>query len=230
MSASGRNDDVGSGGEAKEESADAKIERLTTEIEELKESLIGVPEASAEWFQIKAGIKDRDIERMLLIEKKRCDGVVKTFFEENPHVLEAAPECPVCLEKMWDSTVPIRHICCGKLICHECHSQGGNVLNICPLCRGKAPGTIDENASIMKDKAESGIAWAQADVGQMYFLGMHVPKDMEKAFSLLSEAAEKGSTKGKDYLGNYYFDIENYEEARRWYEAAACRGDNKITF
>lgn len=53
---------------------------------------------------------------------------------------------------------------------------------------------------------------------------------MEKAFSLLSEAAEKGCTKGKDYLGNYYFDIENYEEARRWYEAAACRGDNKITF
>ena len=106
MSASGRIDDTSSGGELEEESADAKIERLTTEIDELKASLTGgVPEWSDEWIKIKTDIKDKDTKRLLLIEKKRCDDVVKEYFEENPHVLEAVPECPICFEKIWTRSV-----------------------------------------------------------------------------------------------------------------------------
>ena len=103
-SSSGRRDDDDGSDNEEEETSDAKIERLVTEIEELKASLIGVPEGSDEWFQIKTDIKDRDVERLLLIEKKRCDEVVKEYFEENPHVLEAIPECPVCLDKMWGTS------------------------------------------------------------------------------------------------------------------------------
>ena len=224
MSTSGR-DDAGSNNE-EEESADAKIERLVTEIEELKASLIGVKELSAEWFRIKTDIKDRDIEGLLLLEKKRCDGVVKKYFEENPHVLEAAPECPVCLEKMWDSIVAVRFVCCGKLICNKCNSQGGSVLNTCPLCRGEAPSSSNENTSIIQKKSDSGIAWAQADMGKCYLYGCGgVPTDMEKALSLLSEAADKGSSKAESYLGEYYTDMANYEEARKWHEAAAAEGE-----
>ena len=227
MSASGRDDTAGSGGEVEEESADAKIERLTTEIDELKASLIGVPELSAEWFRIKTDIKDRDIERLLLIEKKRCDDVVKTFFEENPHVLEAAPECPVCLEKMWARSDAVRNVCCGKLLCNKCSSQGGDAfLDACPLCRGEAPGSFDESMSILKEKADSGVAWAQAEMGKIYVDGLFgFPKDIEKGLPLYTEAVEKGSTDAKEFLGEYYFGIENYEEARRWHEAAAAEGE-----
>ena len=70
MSTSGRNDNYGSDNE-EEETSDAKIERLATENEELKASLIGVPELSDEWFRITTDIKDRHVERLLLIEKER---------------------------------------------------------------------------------------------------------------------------------------------------------------
>ena len=76
-----------------------------------------MPERSDEWWQIKTDIKDRDIERMVQLEKKRCDDVVKEYFEENPHVLEAVPECPICLEKMWHGSTTVRYVCCGKHIC-----------------------------------------------------------------------------------------------------------------
>ena len=225
-SSSGRRNDAGSD-EVEEETPDAKIERLATEIEELKASLIGVPELSDEWFRIKTDIKDRYVERLLLIEKKRCDGVVKEYFEENPHVLEAAPECPVCLEKIWDDSVSMRYVCCGKQICKKCDFQGGDAFeSSCPLCRGEAPESDDDIMSITKEKADAGIAWAQADMGKCYLYGHHgVPKDVEKALALFSEAAEKGSASAKHTLGHYYFGIANYKEARRWFEAAAAEGE-----
>jgi tetratricopeptide (TPR) repeat protein len=53
---------------------------------------------------------------------------------------------------------------------------------------------------------------------------------VEKAFSLLREAAEKGSAEAKGFLGEYYLNHGNYEEARRWYEAAASDGGMYETF
>ena len=225
MSTSGRRDDAGPE-EVEEETADAKIERMVTEIDELKASLIGVPELSSEWFQIKTDIKDRDIERLVLIEKKRCDDVVKDYFEENPRVVEAVPECPVCLEKMWDGFGTVQYVCCGKEICKKCDSQGGDALDTCPLCRGKAPGSLDEMLSITREKADSGFAWAQADMGKCYLYGNDgVQQDEEKALSLLSEAAEKGCARANANLGLYYFQNTNHEEARQWLEAGAAEGE-----
>ena len=219
MSASGRND-AGS-----DETSDAKIERLATEIKELKASLIEVPELSGEWIQIKTDIKDRDVERLVLLEKKRCDEVVKQYFEENPHVPEAVPECPICLEKMWVRSVTVRYLCCGKQICSKCDSQGGDAMYTCPLCRGEAPTSMDKTVSITKEKADSGIAWALEEMGNNYLHGLYgVPTDVEKAFKLFRKAADKGSAVAKGPLGYGYLEIENYEEARRCFEAAAAEG------
>ena len=55
-----------------------------------------------------------------------------------------------------------------------------------------------------------------------------MPKDVEKAKSLLSEAAEKGSTRANGLLGQYYLlhaENTNCEEARRWFEASAADGE-----
>jgi len=126
---------------------------------------------------------------------------------------------------MWVSTAKSRYLCCGKLICKKCDSQGGVVLDTCPLCRGKAPESDDEMLSIYNEKAGSGIAWAQAEMGKYYLYGLRgMPKDMEKALSLLREAAGNGSIEAKTSLGTHFYGIENYEEARQWFEAAAARG------
>jgi TPR repeat protein len=63
-------------------------------------------------------------------------------------------------------------------------------------------------------------------MGNNYLHGLHgVPRDVDKALSLLSEAAEKGSAEAKSYFGFYHFENGNYEEARRWLEAAAAEGE-----
>ena len=87
------------------------------------------------------------------------------------------------------------------------------------------PGSPDASLSIKKEKADSGVAWAQAEMGRSYLFGSNgVPKDVEKAKSLLREAAEKGDSAAKESLGFQYLHDANYEEARRWFEAAAAGG------
>ena len=210
-----------------QEGPDAKIKCLAEEIDELEASLVGVPEASKAWFKVKTSIKDRDIERLILLEKKRCDDVVREYFEENPDVLEAVPECPICLEKMFDYNGTVHYVCCGKAGCKKCESRGGVALNVCPLCRGHVPHSMDEYTSILKEKADSGIAWAQADLGLQYLHGKDgVERDVEKALSLLTGAAEKNDLKAKEFLGDAYFGvIGDNEKARHWYEIAAAEGE-----
>lgn len=222
MSAAERSD----AGLEEDESADAKIKRLANEINELETSLVGVTEGSTMWFKVKTSIKDRDIERLVLLEKKRCDDVVREYFEENPDVLEAVPECPICLEKMFDFNGTVRYVCCGKLVCRKCDAQGGVALNVCPLCRGHAPESFDEYLAIIKEKSDSGIAYAQADLGLKYLHGKDgVERDVEKALSLLMEAAEHDDLRAKEYLGDAYFHvIDDDEKARHWYEIAAAEG------
>ena len=141
-------------------------------------------------------------------------------------MLEAASECPVCLDKMWDGSALTRFVCCGNQICKKCEPKGESGFKTCPICRKEAPRSVAESLSIMKEKADLGIAWAQADMGHRYLTGDEcVQKDVEKAFSLFSEAAEKGSTEAKRFFGEYYFQDANYEEARRWLETAAAEGD-----
>ena len=95
----------------------------------------------------------------------------------------------------------------------------------CPLCRGEAPTSMDKTVSLTKEKADSGIAWALEEMGNNYLHGLYgVPTDVEKAFKLFRKAADKGSAVAKGPLGYGYLEIENYEEARRCFEAAAAEG------
>ena len=134
------------------ESINEKVKVLGKEIDELEASLIGTKD-KYEWLKTKSAIKDKDIERSFLIEKQRCSQAVKQYFDENPDVLEAVPECPICLEKQWDPVSnTVLYICCGKSICTECNERGGSILNTCPLCRSLNPTSIagdDEVSSLL---------------------------------------------------------------------------------
>ena len=82
-----------------------------------------------------------------------------------------------------------------------------------PLQRKGARFRSDDMAPITKEKADSGIAWAQEEMGVYYFNGLHgVPTDVEKALSLFREAAEKGSARAMAQLGNYYVVIKALDD------------------
>ena len=159
---------------------------------------------------------DRSTKRILLYEKKRCDDVVKEYFEENPHVLEAMPECPVCFEKMCENYGTVRYVCCGKLICYQCSTQGGCALDVCPLCRGMSPDNQDEVVPILEQKADLGFAWAMADLGQYYLTGSNgAQKDEKKALELFAGAVQKNSTTAKEHLGDYYCHVADDDDKAR---------------
>ena len=209
-------------GAEEEESADAKIKRLAKEIDELKASLIGVPEMSGEWLKIKKGIMDRDVERLILLEEKRCDDVVQEYFEEKPHVLESVDDCPLCLEKMWDCSRLVQFTCCGKRVCESCAERSKYKLKNCPLCR--ASFSLDDIKEII-EKAEEGNAWAESDLGSRYLTGRDVKKDVEKGLSLLNSAVNKGFSDANYAIAEHFEHAGEEDKSRSYFEAAAEGGD-----
>lgn len=71
---------------------------------------------------------------------------------------------------------------------------------------------------------------ALCKIGRMYRCGWGVDKDIEKAFQILSAAAQNGSARAATELGWLYeFDLEhnaqNISKALQWYQYGADRGD-----
>jgi len=77
--------------------------------------------------------------------------------------------------------------------------------------------------------AEQGHAQAQAQVGELYLLGMDgVDKDLQQAITWFRKAAEQGDALGQAELAFMYETgagvPQNYAEAVRWYTRAADQG------
>lgn len=223
MSAAERSD----AGLEEDESTDAKIKRLAEEIDDLKASLIGVPEGSKMWFKMKKGIMDRDVERLVLLEKKRCDDVVQEYFEEKPHVLESADDCPLCFEKMWDRHRMILFDCCGKRVCLSCCNRSVGKMWNCPLCRADF---VRDGIKTFIEKAEEGHAWAEFEVGVRYLCGrdphgFDMKKDVEEGLSLLNSAVSKGFNDANHVLAEHFRQEGEEDKSRSYLEAAAEGGD-----
>ena len=73
--------------------------------------------------------------------------------------------------------------------------------------------------------AEQGDAWAQNDLGEMYYNGTGVAQSYEKAAGWYLKAAERGDDCAQYNLGCMYRDgtgvEQSFEKAREWYEKAA---------
>ena len=73
--------------------------------------------------------------------------------------------------------------------------------------------------------AEQGNADAQAQLGALYYDGIHVAEDKEAAVNWYSKAAEQGNAKAQFLLGESYFFgdgiAEDKEAAFNWYSKAA---------
>jgi TPR repeat protein len=85
-----------------------------------------------------------------------------------------------------------------------------------------------ENISILKRRAETGLASAQYILGNAYVSGDGVPEDTAEAAKWFKKAAEQGQPEAQFNLGMMYYEGAGVPldraEAVKWYTAAAKRG------
>ena len=82
--------------------------------------------------------------------------------------------------------------------------------------------------------AEQGYAPAQAQLGYMYYKGMGVKADLEKARKYLQAAAEQGNTAALTNMGVFYYYgygvKQSYEKALEYYQKAADKGSKESQY
>jgi TPR repeat protein len=88
------------------------------------------------------------------------------------------------------------------------------------------------NLDGLKDRANSGDAIAQIDLGDIYYYGKcNIKQNYKEAVKWYKMAAEQGNSEAQACLGNcYYFGIginKNYEEAVNYYRKSANQGDKE---
>ncbi len=76
----------------------------------------------------------------------------------------------------------------------------------------------------LQELAQQGDAAAQSAIGWMYFQGVGVPENLEKAAEWLQSSANQGHYAGQTDLGLYFLFIEDYENAFYWLRQAAEQG------
>lgn len=88
----------------------------------------------------------------------------------------------------------------------------------------------DDSTAIMwyRKAADKGLAEAQFDLGDMYWLGNGVAKDYSEAIAWYRKAGEQGLEEAQNRLGDMYSDQQGVktdgQEALAWYSKAADRG------
>jgi uncharacterized protein len=82
---------------------------------------------------------------------------------------------------------------------------------------------------IWRPRATQGVAFAQVNVGIMYYSGQGVPQDYGEAVKWYRLAAEQGNPIAQGNLGFMYYSgqgvPQNYGEAAKWYRLAAEQGN-----
>jgi hypothetical protein len=84
--------------------------------------------------------------------------------------------------------------------------------------------TVDE----LRKAAEQGYAYAQNDLGAMYYNGQGVARDYSQALTLFRKAAEQGYAYAQNNLGAMYYNgrgvAKDYSQAITWFRKAAEQG------
>lgn len=97
---------------------------------------------------------------------------------------------------------------------------------------------LEDEENLNKEKVEKAIYWLESATKDnynlastllfnVYYNGIHVDKDIDKALSWLEKAASSGDLEAQKKIADVYnFDLEYKEKAIYWYEQAAKQGDN----
>lgn len=88
-----------------------------------------------------------------------------------------------------------------------------------------AEATLSKVFNEIKSLAESDDIIAQTILGEMYYYGIGIEKNADKAEDILIKAAEKGNANAKLILGRLYYNVkENSDKAVEYYRKAAEQG------
>ena len=91
--------------------------------------------------------------------------------------------------------------------------------------------TKDKNFQQFVRDADSGTdPVAQFKVGISYLKGEDVEQDIPKGLKYLAAAAEKQHLEAQASLGEYYYSIDNFDEAKKYLEMASARGNSNAKF
>jgi len=214
--------------EQREETVQEKIDRLGKEVQDMQKAdqwmrsscppgIIPGP-----LLKLRREIKEKDIERELLLEEQRASKVVAEYLKDNASILEKVDDCPICLEPMFDWGT---FLCCGKSVCISCVEPLLATNETCPLCRERFPTETYEVMSILREKTAEGKDWAQCLLGRNYHHGISgLAQNEHKAESLFRSSAAQGNATAQYYLGNLEENRGNPSEASQLYQAAASQG------
>ncbi len=102
---------------------------------------------------------------------------------------------------------------------------------------GRAGNERQDYATMLREfrpLAEQGEAWAQYNLGTMYYFGQGVAQDYKAAVQWYSKAAEQGIALAQFNLGTMYENgqgvVQDYKAAVRWFSKAAKQGDALAQF
>jgi TPR repeat protein len=93
--------------------------------------------------------------------------------------------------------------------------QGGLLFSI-----RDEPGDMKRAVSLFEQGAKLGDTASIFLVGESYYFGKGVPRDVGKGLAYLEEAAAKDEPHALDRLGDHYFKEKNYAKARAAFEKA----------
>jgi len=215
--------------EQREETVQEKIDRLGKEVQDMQKAdqwmrsscppgIIPGP-----LLKLRREIKEKDIERELLLEEQRASKVVAEYLKDNASILEKVDDCPICLEPMFDWGT---FLCCGKSVCISCVEPLLATNETCPLCRERFPTETYEVMSILREKTAEGKDWAQCLLGRNYHHGISgLAQNEHKAESLFRSSAAQGNSVAQYYLGVIQEKRDHPSEAFQLFQAAASLGN-----
>jgi TPR repeat protein len=87
-----------------------------------------------------------------------------------------------------------------------------------------------KSRDLLAAAAEQDHALAQWQLGEMYFYGTKIGKDMAQSIAWTKRSAESGLLKAQVTLGDRLLAQQNYEEAVKWLRMAAERDDGHAQF
>ena len=96
------------------------------------------------------------------------------------------------------------------------------------------PQNINNGLKYLELAAKGGHTQAQQVLGEMYWYGDLVSKDVDKGFKYFEDAAEAGDAENEMYVGAMYYELgrsnADYEKAFKWLSRAAQKGHRRAQF
>ncbi len=87
---------------------------------------------------------------------------------------------------------------------------------------------VKESIESLREQAEQGNTYAQCILGELFYLGLHVPKDYVQSAEWYRKAAEQGNAIGSLNMGDLYAEgsgvPKDYTQAAEWYRKAVEQG------